>query len=84
MRGGSVLRTEPRYERQRAEGEHGVQPPELSKRQTGKMEREKERKRDQKVQREHVALSAASAEQCNRNSNHRTSSSSRSNVHAVT
>ena len=36
VRGGSVLRTDPRCERPEAEGECGVRPPELSKRLTGR------------------------------------------------
>ena len=36
MRGGSVLRTDPRHERPKAEGECGVRPPGVSRRQTGR------------------------------------------------
>ena len=36
MRGGSVSRTDPRHERPKAEGDCGVRPPGVSRRQTGR------------------------------------------------
>ena len=72
--GGYESTTDRHFERQRASGEFGVQPPE-------QLLRLRKREWDQKVERKHATRSTALAEQCKHSSS--SSSSSRSNAHAV-